>query len=552
MRKASFSITLGPSDQAQLEQWESAQGTPQQVALRCRIVLLALAGEQNQAIAARLRISRPTVNFWRKRVRDLGIGEVWEVAPGRGRKPHYNQAKRDAIINSTLQTKPKGMTHWSCRVMAEEQGVSKDTVNRLWQLHNLKPHLARRFKLSRDAKFIEKLTDVVGLYLNPLLGSADLSKIAPLLRQHKIPLVVDDVVATPLNIDVTRHADLIATSLTRFIVGSCDAMGGALICNPRSPLHQEIKSSIRSRHEELLWGEDAAGLEQQARTFPDRMRRHNAGGLFHRRAVAATSRHRAGLVSQMGIQPGLRSGATPRRRLGALITFLPKNANVTSPEIYDRLPFCEGLDPSVSQRARRAVRAIGTNALPRLSAMVRATDPDWKRAVITFNAKQHLLHISVTPAGVIRSDAVEELIQNGAVVQETGAHIVGGHFEAELALTIDAREPSWIALRVGCSEKHRAIAGLQHVVTGPDLYWGGTTNRTELGEPLFAHTSPIYVELGGHGVFKPDSARELIADIEESIGIIQRLGHFADERQYDSILGIYREAIETLRRRLQQ
>ena len=76
MRKVSFSITLGPSDQAQLEQWESAQGTPQQVALRCRIVLLALVGEQNQAIAARLGISRPTVNFWRKRVRNLGIGEV--------------------------------------------------------------------------------------------------------------------------------------------------------------------------------------------------------------------------------------------------------------------------------------------------------------------------------------------------------------------------------------------------------------------------------------------------------------------------------------------
>jgi len=167
MRTASFAIALGPSDQAQLEQWESAQGTPQQVAIRCRIVLMALAGEQNQEIAARLGISRPTVNLWRKRVRDVGIGEVWEIAPGRGCKPYYDQSKRDAIINSTLQTKPKGMTHWSCRLMAEEQGVSKDTVNRLWQMHNIKPHLSRTFKLSRDAKFLEKLTDVVGLYLNP-------------------------------------------------------------------------------------------------------------------------------------------------------------------------------------------------------------------------------------------------------------------------------------------------------------------------------------------------------------------------------------------------
>ena len=105
MRKARFAITLSPGDKAQLEQWESAQGTPPQVALRCRIVLMALAGVQNQELAARLGVSRPTVNLWRKRVQEIGIGEVWEIAPGRGRKPYYDQAKRDAIINSTLQTK---------------------------------------------------------------------------------------------------------------------------------------------------------------------------------------------------------------------------------------------------------------------------------------------------------------------------------------------------------------------------------------------------------------------------------------------------------------
>jgi len=167
MSKTSFPVVLSPGDQTQVEQWESAHGTPQQVALRCRIVLAAFAGQQNQAMAARLQVSRPTVNLWRKRVRDLGIGQVWEIAPGRGCKPRYDQTKRDAIINATLQTKPKGMTHWSCRLMAEAQEVSSSTVNRLWQMHNIKPHLSRTFKLSRDAKFLEKLTDVVGLYLNP-------------------------------------------------------------------------------------------------------------------------------------------------------------------------------------------------------------------------------------------------------------------------------------------------------------------------------------------------------------------------------------------------
>lgn len=167
MPNTGVEIELQAAERAQLEQWESAHGTPQQVALRCRIVLRVLAGENNVAIAEGLGISRPTVQLWRKRISDQGIGAVWKIAPGRGRKPQYDQAQRDQIIEATLQSKPDGMTHWSCRLMAQEQGVSKNTVNRLWQLHNLKPHLSQTFKLSRDAKFLEKLTDVVGLYLNP-------------------------------------------------------------------------------------------------------------------------------------------------------------------------------------------------------------------------------------------------------------------------------------------------------------------------------------------------------------------------------------------------
>jgi len=167
MPKMSLPMVLSATDQAQLRQWESAHGTPQQVALRCRIILGAVAGEENGAIAERLRINRHTVELWRKRVRAQGVEQVWEIGPGRGRKPHYDQAKRDQIIEATLQTRPQGMTHWSCRLMAKAQQVSPSTVNRLWQMHNIRPHLSRTFKLSRDAKFLEKLTDVVGLYLNP-------------------------------------------------------------------------------------------------------------------------------------------------------------------------------------------------------------------------------------------------------------------------------------------------------------------------------------------------------------------------------------------------
>src|SRR5256712_260003 len=167
MPNTSLVIKLEPAERAELEKWESSYGTPQQVAPRCRIILGALAGQDNVAIAEQLGVSRPTVQLWRKRVSDQGIGQVWEIAPGRGRKPQYDQATRDKIIQATLRSKPKGMTHWSCRLMAEAQEVSKSTVNNIWQSHNIKPHRTKTFKLSRDARFLEKLTDVVGLYLNP-------------------------------------------------------------------------------------------------------------------------------------------------------------------------------------------------------------------------------------------------------------------------------------------------------------------------------------------------------------------------------------------------
>ena len=162
-----MALTLSVQDQEQVSAWLRAPSTPQQVALRCRIALAAVQGRQDLEIAAQLKVNRHTPALWRKRVAVEGIGCVWETAPGRGRKAHYDQAKQEAIIKAALETKPKGMTHWSCRLMAQAQGVSKNTVQRLWQLHNIKPHLQRTFKLSRDPKFLEKLTDVVGLYLNP-------------------------------------------------------------------------------------------------------------------------------------------------------------------------------------------------------------------------------------------------------------------------------------------------------------------------------------------------------------------------------------------------
>jgi transposase len=160
-------VALLETDRLELQRWVAAHHTPQQVAQRCHIILSAAEGEQDKRIAADLAINFKTVAFWRGRFREEGIDCLWEVAAGRGRKPHYSRKKIKAIIDATLQSRPEGATHWSCRSLAEQQGVSKDTVNRVWQSHRLKPHLHKTFKLSRDAKFLEKLTDVVGLYLNP-------------------------------------------------------------------------------------------------------------------------------------------------------------------------------------------------------------------------------------------------------------------------------------------------------------------------------------------------------------------------------------------------
>jgi transposase len=129
--------------------------------------LSAAGGQQDKLIADDLGINFKTVALWRKRFLTEGPDCLWEVAEGRGRKPSLSGQDIDRIVDATIQTKPEGATHWSCRSMAKEQGVSKATINRIWQSHNLQPHRTESFKMSRDPRFLEKLTDVVGLYLNP-------------------------------------------------------------------------------------------------------------------------------------------------------------------------------------------------------------------------------------------------------------------------------------------------------------------------------------------------------------------------------------------------
>ncbi len=216
---------------------------------------------------------------------------------------------------------------------------------------------------------------------NPLLGSADLRQIKPILRERRVPLVADDVVATPVNVDLSQHADLIATSLTKYVAGTCDVMGGALICHPRSPFHAELKAIASAGHEELLWGEDAVVLESQARHFPHRMRRHNENGLFIAERLRQHPAVERVWYPKWENSEAYEAVRRPSGGWGSLITFLPKNAETTSPRIYDRLQVCKG--PSLG--------TIFTLACP-FTLLAHYTELDWAEAC---GVPRNLIRISV-------------------------------------------------------------------------------------------------------------------------------------------------------------
>ena len=167
MLEPTCQIVLSDEQRRTLEGWVRAPSTPQGIALRARIILAAADGTSNSAIAAALSVSRPTVLLWRARFVEAGPGALTAIREGRGRKPRIAAAQVKRIVHATLHTKPPGATHWSCRTMARVQDVSAATVQRIWDAHGLQPHRVETFKLSTDLRFTEKLTDVVGLYLNP-------------------------------------------------------------------------------------------------------------------------------------------------------------------------------------------------------------------------------------------------------------------------------------------------------------------------------------------------------------------------------------------------
>jgi len=167
MWKTASALIMTEDQRKTLEAWVRARKTPQRVVLRSHICLLATEGVSHNAIAKRLNSTRTTVLLWIKRFREQGLPGLSEDAPHGPSARRLDAEKVKAIVEATLHTTPKDSTHWSTRTMAKVQGVSRSTVQRIWNSHGLQPYRVETFKLSKDKRFVEKLTDVVGVYLNP-------------------------------------------------------------------------------------------------------------------------------------------------------------------------------------------------------------------------------------------------------------------------------------------------------------------------------------------------------------------------------------------------
>lgn len=243
MGRPKAELVLNADEQAQLQSMARSRSLPAALSLRAKFVLACAAGEPNSSIAARFETTNATVGKWRRRfIERRLVGLYDELRPG---KPRSIDDERIAtLINTTLHTKPaNGATHWSVRTVAAETGISGTSVHRYFKLFGLQPHRTEHFKLSTDPFFIEKLRDVVGLYLNPpenalVLCVDEKSQCQALQRtQPMLPLGLGYVEG--VTHDYLRHG-------TTTLFAALNVLNGAVLteCKPRHR-HQEFLGFLR-------------------------------------------------------------------------------------------------------------------------------------------------------------------------------------------------------------------------------------------------------------------------------------------------------------------
>lgn len=237
-------IRLRRGDRVTLEQWIRSRTTPHRLVERARIVLASAAGKPTTQISEELQISRPTVQRWLDRYEAEGLDGIEGDRPRPGRPRRITAEIETDVVRRTLETKPPEGTHWSSRLMARETGLHFTQVARIWKAHGLKPHRVRYFKLSTDPRFIEKLRDVVGLYVSPperaiVFSFDEKSQIQALDRtQPGLPLKKGRAGTTTF--DYKRHG-------TTTLFAALDVATGEVIhqCLPRHR-HQEFLRFIRA------------------------------------------------------------------------------------------------------------------------------------------------------------------------------------------------------------------------------------------------------------------------------------------------------------------
>jgi putative transposase len=235
-------LTISPDEREELISITRSRSMPQALATRARIVLLAADGRSNTHIAEKLGLSKPTVGIWRKRYLNQRLQGLYdEPRPGGPRSIRDEEVA--ALIRKTLKSKPRDGTHWTCRSIAAETKLSKSTVQRVWKAFGLQPHRQKHFKISTDPFFVEKVRDIVGLYLNPpdhaiVLCVDEKSQIQALDRtQPLLPLGLGYVEG--VTHDYVRHG-------TTTLFAALDIASGRVLTKcKRQHRHQEFLQFLR-------------------------------------------------------------------------------------------------------------------------------------------------------------------------------------------------------------------------------------------------------------------------------------------------------------------
>jgi len=238
-------IDLSDEQQAELSRLARSRLTSVRLAQRARIVLLAAQGMNNQEIAGQLDIGRAQVARWRQRYIDSGLAGIERDLP-RGAPPLKLNVQK--LVDLTTQTTPEAATHWSTRTMADQLGVHSTTVLRHWQALGLKPHLVKTFKVSRDPKFVEKLEDIVGLYMSP--------------PEHALVLCCDEKSQIQA-LDRTQPGLPIKKGRAQTMTHDYKRNGTTTLFAALSVLDGQVISQCQQRHTHVQWLKFLRQIEQQ-------------------------------------------------------------------------------------------------------------------------------------------------------------------------------------------------------------------------------------------------------------------------------------------------